>query len=342
MFRVYLRLLILISSMLLALNVQAKAVAENIYFIQENGEDYISYSTTRTRYSSYNLWLKKNESGDTDEGKALEEYLYLFPKEYRWNAQKKPKHNIITFNGGDIALMKTGNFRDSKQLTQDAEGTFQITNWDGKTKNQNGRYGKWNTGGFDKVAIVFVLPQNLEVISHQANREGQWVQRNNTLAFYAASVNDVVFDVRYRHRSQESYSNLKQELKGVDVTQTTEGVKLTLGSKILFASGRSELSVEGNSLIEKLAVAIKDEGNQIVVAGHTDNVPVQGALTAKFPTNWELSSARALSVLHKLVEHGVAMKRLQARAFADQQPVADNSTAEGRAQNRRIEVLLVE
>ncbi|WP_415894864.1 flagellar motor protein MotB [Neptuniibacter sp. PT34_22] len=336
------RLLILMSSALMAMQVQAAGVSEVIYFIQENGEDYVSYTTTRTRYSSYNLWLKKQEDDDGTEAKALADYLYIFPKEYRWNTNKKPSHNIITFSGGDFALMKMGNFRDEKQLTLDANGTFQISNWDGKTKNKKGRFGKWNTGGFDKVAMVFVMPQNLEVVSHKANREGQWVQRNNSLAFYADSVNDLVFDLQYRHKSQKSFTNLKQELEGVEVAQTTAGVKLTLGSQVLFASGSSELSAKGVGLIEKLAAAIKQDQNKIVVAGHTDNVQVKGALTAKYPTNWELSSARALSVLHKLVELGVAQERLQARAFADQQPVADNSTVEGRAKNRRIEVLLVE
>jgi len=331
------RLAILLSGAILAVSVQAQTISENLFFINENGEDYISYGTTRTRYTSYNLWLKKE--GSTDEKVALEDYLYIFPKEYRWNAQKKPKHNVISFPSGDFAVMKTGNFRESEQLTQDAEGVFHLTNWDGKTKLSNGHYAKWSTGGFSKIAMVFVLPNNLEVVSYKANKKGEWVQRNNSLAFYADSVNDLVFNLSYRHRSQKSYTSLKDELKDVDVAQTTEGVKLTLGSQVLFASGSSELSPEGAALIAKLATAIKAGSNDIVVAGHTDNVPMQGG---KYPTNWELSSARALSVLHKLASLGVAQKRLQARAFAEQQPVADNSTAEGRAKNRRIEVLLVE
>jgi len=112
-----------------------------------------------------------------------------------------------------------------------------------------------------------------------------------------------------------------------------------LSESILFDSGKAEVKKAGEAALTEVAsvlASIPDRDFQI--AGHTDNVPMK---TAKFPSNWHLSTARGLNVGVFLAAHGVPPVRLSAAGYADTQPVASNDTAEGRAQNRRIEIVLM-
>lgn len=111
-----------------------------------------------------------------------------------------------------------------------------------------------------------------------------------------------------------------------------------LAENILFDSGRAALKPEGQTALRSVAEVLKQIANRdFQVAGHTDNVPVHG----RFPSNWELSTARAVTVSRFLQEAGVDPNHLSAAGYAEFQPAADNSTAEGRQQNRRIEIVLM-
>jgi chemotaxis protein MotB len=111
-----------------------------------------------------------------------------------------------------------------------------------------------------------------------------------------------------------------------------------LPSGVLFDSARAELKPEGLSTLAEVATVLRDIANrEFQVAGHTDNVPISG----RFHDNWDLSTARAVTVTQYLVSRGVPANRLSAAGYADTQPVASNDTAEGRQQNRRIEIALM-
>lgn len=114
---------------------------------------------------------------------------------------------------------------------------------------------------------------------------------------------------------------------------------LVLPSDVLFASGSARLSSSGQGTIKKvgeLLATIPDK--QFQVEGHTDNVPIS---SPQFPSNWELASARALNVLKLMVNGGVSEDRVSAASFADTKPVASNESDEGRAQNRRIDIVII-
>jgi chemotaxis protein MotB len=111
-----------------------------------------------------------------------------------------------------------------------------------------------------------------------------------------------------------------------------------LAENILFDSGRSELKREGQAALTQVGEVLKGiEHRDFQVAGHTDNIPVHG----RFPSNWELSTARAVTVARFLQQGGVDAAHLSAAGYAEFQPAADNGTAEGRQQNRRIEIVLM-
>ncbi len=111
-----------------------------------------------------------------------------------------------------------------------------------------------------------------------------------------------------------------------------------MASAILFDSGKAKLSDEGMEALTEVAqilATIKDRNFQ--VAGHTDNIPIKNR---KFKSNWDLSSARAVAVVKHLIANGVAAENVSAAGYAETQPAASNDTEEGRAQNRRIEIVL--
>lgn len=112
-----------------------------------------------------------------------------------------------------------------------------------------------------------------------------------------------------------------------------------LSENILFDSGKAELKKEGQEALTQVASVLGSIANRdFQIAGHTDNIPIK---SAKFPSNWELSTARAVEVTRFLAEQGVDTARLSAAGYADTQPVASNADSEGRRQNRRIEIVLM-
>lgn len=111
-----------------------------------------------------------------------------------------------------------------------------------------------------------------------------------------------------------------------------------MASEILFPSGKAKLSAEGEQAIAEVAKVLSTIGDRnFQVAGHTDNVPIK---KKKFKSNWELSTARAVAVVKHMIKNGMDSTNLSAAGYAETQPAASNDTEEGRAQNRRIEIVL--
>ncbi len=137
--------------------------------------------------------------------------------------------------------------------------------------------------------------------------------------------------------------NLSESLAGlvrldhVNVTATEAWVQIDISANLLFDSASAEPGEDAKAIFREIAVELAPYANEIEVAGHTDNVPIN---TARFQSNWELSSARAAAVVKLLAAHGVDPTRMSAVGYGEFRPVAGNSTATGRAANRRV-VLMV-
>ncbi|MGM0543584.1 MAG: OmpA/MotB family protein [Pseudomonadota bacterium] len=126
-------------------------------------------------------------------------------------------------------------------------------------------------------------------------------------------------------------------IPGVDVSQGQEGVTLRINDSLLFDSGQARLTEQGRDLVASLVDVLNAFEGQVSVEGHTDNVPIS---TSRFPSNWELSSARAIAVVRHLESLGLDVSRMRAVGYADTQPMESNATSQGRAANRRVELLL--
>ncbi|MEP6904102.1 MAG: OmpA family protein [Actinomycetota bacterium] len=122
------------------------------------------------------------------------------------------------------------------------------------------------------------------------------------------------------------------------IHQTKSGLVVSFSEAGFFAPGESVINAEADGVIKTLAESLQSNQMQIRVEGHTDSTPISNA---KFSSNWELSTSRAANVLQKLVENAIAPERLSAAGYGGFQPVADNSTPEGRAQNRRVDVVIL-
>jgi chemotaxis protein MotB len=142
----------------------------------------------------------------------------------------------------------------------------------------------------------------------------------------------------------ELVNKMEAEIERGEITISELQGELTVNmvNKILFPSGSATIKKEGLKVLEKVGEVVKNvKDKNIHVEGHTDNVPISGRLTEKFPTNWELSTARATSVVRFLRTLDIPGERLAAVGYGQFQPIADNDTAEGRAENRRIQIILV-
>lgn len=123
----------------------------------------------------------------------------------------------------------------------------------------------------------------------------------------------------------------------IEVLVENRSLSFRISSEILFESGQADLSLGGLALLRRLLPVLRDSPHPIAVHGHTDALPIR---SARFPSNWELSGARAGSVVRYFEANGIDRQRLRAVGFADTKPLADNSSADGRAQNRRVELVL--
>ena len=319
------------------------AVSERIYYVQEGGKQALVYTTSRTDYKNYSLWFDAKEGYQPED--YLKNFLYLFPNTGEWAGDPKPGHMVMKIPLGNFASLEWTDLEENGRLIVDSDGVYYYNNWDSVSKTEDGHYGLWNSpGDFEQIAYSWVFPANLEPVSYTSNQEGEWVLRQNTITYYGNDVNDLTFNIQYRPATGDAYDDLKAlQGEGVQVEQEAAGVKVTLAETLLFPTGIANISNEGKALLDRLAVTLNEQSSlHVVIAGHADNQPISPALSDQFPSNWELSSIRSINVIHHLVSQGVSEGRFESQAFSFMKPIAGNDTPEGRAVNRRIEVLLTE
>jgi chemotaxis protein MotB len=146
---------------------------------------------------------------------------------------------------------------------------------------------------------------------------------------------------------KETYDSMVGEMKEeiqkgeITITQLKDKLTLSMVEKILFDSGSAKIKKNGEKVLDRVAEILKKvTDKQIRIEGYTDNVPIGAALAEKFPTNWELSTARATNVVRYLQQDGIDPQLLGACGYSEYRPIALNDTEEGKAKNRRIEIVL--
>jgi chemotaxis protein MotB len=143
---------------------------------------------------------------------------------------------------------------------------------------------------------------------------------------------------------EQLLAEMKGEIEQGQIAITELQGKLTVDvvDKILFDSGQAEVKPEGLAVLKRVVEILMTVTDRVIrIEGHTDNIPIAGTLAKRYPTNWELSAARALNVTRYLEKEGIDPSILSAAAFGEYQPVAENDAPEGRAKNRRIAIILL-
>lgn len=149
-------------------------------------------------------------------------------------------------------------------------------------------------------------------------------------------------------RKQEKMKRMAKSILGaleplvkdgqVRITQNSLGITVEINASVLFSPGQAKLAESSNLTLQAVAYVIKGHEHEIHVEGHTDNLPIH---TESFPSNWELSAARASSVIRLFVENGVEAHRLTAIGYGENRPLETNKTPEGRKRNRRVTIMIL-
>jgi chemotaxis protein MotB len=171
------------------------------------------------------------------------------------------------------------------------------------------------------LALAGCVPQS------QYNQEVQQVQQLKYM------------DQTYRQLNQNLQSEVSSDQ--VEIKQLQNRLRVTMVDDILFPEGGWELNEKGRSTLSKVVPSLQDlSGKQISIEGYTDNLPIEGPLRERFPTNWELSAARSAQVVRFLQDQGINPGELAVVGMGQYHPIASNDTAQGRAKNRRIDILI--
>jgi chemotaxis protein MotB len=162
-----------------------------------------------------------------------------------------------------------------------------------------------------------------------------------------SKINDLEKQRQQEQKEFEETKNLlEKKLHGqiaddqVSVRMDDQGIVIVLSDDILFDSGKADIKTQAKPVLDDVAKVIRRKvpDKNIGITGHTDNVPIKHS---GWKSNWELGTARATNVLHYLVSKGVSPDRLSATGYGEHRPVASNATAEGRAKNRRVEIVIL-
>ena len=204
----------------------------------------------------------------------------------------------------------------------------------------------------DQLAAKLAALQGSATDKNKVAAESAAAEKNKQAA-ELATAKQRIEDLEKQLMSQQSKGNLATAEKDllnalqseistgtVSVHQSGEALLITLDSSLLFTSGQDELKAGGTDALKRVGGVLKDfPDKQVHVAGYTDNVAIAGALQKKYPSNKELSTARAYSAARSLRDGGVS-NNLSAAGHGDSTPIATNNTADGRAKNRRVEVIV--
>lgn len=173
---------------------------------------------------------------------------------------------------------------------------------------------------------------------------------NQTNRDFIAALQSQIADLQQQQQAAAQMSHdLENEMsadlasKDVTISNLQGRLTVTILDRVMFDSGEAILKPDGQAVMRKVAAFLAEHANlQIQVIGHTDDMPIRPEARSRFASNWELSTARALAAVHFLTEKaGVDPRRVGAVGYGEFRPIAGNTTADGRAQNRRIEITIL-
>jgi chemotaxis protein MotB len=211
---------------------------------------------------------------------------------------------------------------------------------------------RWMVSYADFVTLLFCFFTAMYAISNvDTDKLGKFVESMRT-AFNVSGSRGNAFtviegvqifvpdNVELESDVREILGTLLTESKGsITIKRDVRGVVISVADKYFFESGSADLKQDSKHVLDKIAVALLKYPNMIRIEGHTDNVPIHNE---RFPSNWELSAARAINVAKYLINnHNIQPDRISTVGYSEYRPVASNDTPEGRAKNRRVDIVIL-
>lgn len=215
-----------------------------------------------------------------------------------------------------------------------------------RKKEEEDNTDRWVVSYADFITLLFAFFTTMYAISHVDLGKLEMFAGSMRTAFKANGEEKIINIVGIKPVDYGIF-NIEKELKtaidkfdkieGITTVIDDRGLRLILSDSVLFDSGSAILKDKAKEILSQVVPVIKRVKNPISIEGHTDNIPIKNV---RYPSNWELSVARAMSVLVYMVDtHRVDPVRLSAAGYGEWRPIASNVTPEGRAKNRRVEII---
>lgn len=187
----------------------------------------------------------------------------------------------------------------------------------------------------EELSMLESIKENLSIKVENLNEE------NEKLKEEQESLKSLIFGEEGMEKSDDFLKFLKEnELEeSVYISEIDKGIVIRFKDGVLFPSGQGEITEKGYGVLKEISKKIEQISNNIVIEGFTDNKPIRNS---KYPSNWELSTDRAIGVAKYFInEIGINQDRISVSGYGEQRPIDTNSTEEGRANNRRIEITIL-
>jgi chemotaxis protein MotB len=219
-----------------------------------------------------------------------------------------------------------------------------------KVKHENVE--RWMVSYADFVTLLFCFFTAMYAISNvDTNKLGKFVE-SMRVAFHVSGSRGNAFsviegvqifiptNVELESSMKEALGTLLSESRGdINVKRDSRGVVVSIADKFFFESGSASLKGTSAEILDKIAAILLQYTNMIQIEGHTDNIPIKNM---EFPSNWELSASRAINVAkYFMSSHNIQPERISTIGYSEYKPVAPNDTTQGRAKNRRVEIVML-
>lgn len=317
-------------------------INETIYFIGDDLQTGLSYKNVRYGEFGEKTFYMGEKYDKT-------KMSYIKPDNYQWKKEKinKNLNDALVFpNTNNYAFLRRIDLKEDVDLKKSSEEGELFSLFDGGSCVGNNCIQ-------DENIISIVVPKKFQITAYEAheknngkylyNKDANFKLIDNTLTLYAKDIQGAVVKLWFKDISTTSsiYKNVSASLSKyseISISRTDTDTKIVMPMDNVFESGKAVVKPVGKNWLSSLIEALKNKNyKEIRVEGHTDNTPIKGI----YPSNWELSTARASDAVRFMISQGLNRSKVAAVGYADTRPIADNNSKENKAKNRRIEITIV-